>query len=154
MATPENTQISSAQQFKKRREAREQGDVLTLSSGLVVRLIRPEITKMIAKGLMPSSMVQTFMAFEGKTDKAVKAEDIEAILGFQRVVAVNAVVEPKVVEQDADYDANEINVDDLEAEDLSEIWAFANGGSEAVELFRKERDSRLSVGLDSETLPE
>lgn len=157
METPENTsqqQVSSAQQFKQRRETRERTEVLVLTSGLSVSVKRPEVTKMISKGLIPSQLVQRFMALQGKSENAIKPEDVTAILEFQRIVALHAVVTPTVVEENANYDNNEVNVDDFEESDLEDIWVYANGGLEAVEKFRKERDARLQAGSDSETLPE
>ena len=152
--TPEIT-IGSAQQFKQRREAREQGDVITLSSGLVVRLKRPEITKLIARGLVPATLVQRFMAIDqsgGDTSK-LKAEDIESILQFQRIVAIEAMISPKIV-TNPDYDNNEIDIEDLESTDLEEIWAYGNGGLEGVAMFLKERNNGLNAGLDSTEIPE
>lgn len=137
--SPENTQLSSAQQFKQRREAREQGDILTLSSGLSVLLKRPNITRMIAKGAIPPNLVQRFMDLESAgVSKTVKAEDIEAVLQLQRLIAPEALISPKVVDT-PDYENNEINIEDLDDSDLEEIWTYVNGGLEAVDSFRKER---------------
>lgn len=144
MATPEPTQISSAQQFKQAREAREAGDILTLASGLSVRIRRPEVTKLIAKGLLPATLVQGFMSLQGKPQDKMKAEDLEMILSFQREVAKHALVSPTIADE-PDYDKDEISIDDLVAEDLDEVWAYVNGGLEGVELFRKERDAGLSA---------
>jgi hypothetical protein len=150
------TQISSAQEFKKRREAREAGDVLTLASGLSVRLKRPEVTKLIAQGLLPANMLQRFMAIQKdlqSSSKEVKAEDLELILKFQRTVAKHALLEPTISDE-PDYDKNEIALDDLDDADLEEIWTYANGGLEAVDSFRKERDARILPGPDSDKIPE
>lgn len=151
--TPENTTISSAQDFKKQREAREAGDVLTLASGLTVRLRRPDITVAIAKGLVPSNILQTFMKLQGQTKDAVEADDIQALLSLQRIMAELALVEPKVVNE-PDYGNGEISIDDLESSDLDEIWNYVNGGIASVELFRKKRTSGTIPGPDSDKIPE
>jgi hypothetical protein len=148
--TPENIQISSAQQFKQRREARDQGDIFTLSSGLSVLLKRPNITRMIAKGLIPPNLVQRFMDLESAgISKTVKAEDIEAVLQLQRAIAPEALISPKVVDT-PDYDNNEINIEDLDDSDLEEIWTYVNGGLEAVESFRQERTANSLSRPDSD----
>lgn len=136
---PENKTVSSAQEFKKQREAREAGDVITLASGLTVRLKRPEITKIIAQGLIPAQLVQRFMSAQSTGDtKQMKPEDFEALLKFQIVTAKHSFVEPRVVDE-PNYDNNEISIEDLSSEDLEEVWAYANGGTQAVDQFRKER---------------
>lgn len=155
MENPENQtpQVSSAADFKKQREAREKGDILTLQSGLTVRLKRPDVTQIIAKGLIPANMVQRFMNLQGKDETAVKAEDIEAVMIFQRAVAKYALMQPTVVDE-PDYDQDQISIDDLESGDLDEIWAYVNGGISAVELFREKRTSGVSARPNSEAVSE
>lgn len=157
MESPENTQaqpqtVSSAQQFKQAREAREKGDVITLSSGLSVRLKRPDVTQMISRGLIPSNMVQGFMSLQGKDQSKITGEDVATILQFQREMAKHALTEPKVVDE-PNYDNGEISIDDLSSDDLGEVWQYVNGGLEAVEKFRKERNTGVLPGLDSQEIP-
>lgn len=151
METPENIATSSAKEFKLKREAREKGELLTLSSGLVVLVKRPNITRMIAKGLVPNSILQKFMVLQDKNTYDPK--DIEAILVFQKEMAKQALVKPIIVDE-PNYDNDEISVDDLEDTDLAEIWQYVNGGIEEVDKFRRERQSGLSVGQDSNPIPE
>lgn len=153
METPENTTISSALDFKKKREAREAGDILTLASGLTVRLKMPDVTKVIAGGYIPAKMVQRFMDMQGASNAKINAEDLEAILTLQKELAKLALISPKIAEV-PDYEQNEISLDDLLSSDLEEIWAYANGGLHAVEQFRQERNTGVLPGLDSEKVPE
>lgn len=151
---PENKAVSTALDFKKKREARDSGDILTLQSGLTVRLRRPEISKLIARGFIPAQLVQRFMNLKPETSKGnIKPEDIEALLELQTLTTKYALLEPKIVDE-PNYENNEISIEDLDTEDIEEIWAYANGGVEEVAKFRQERNAGVLSGLDSDTLPE
>lgn len=141
--SPENVAVSSAQQFKQRRLEKERGELLTLSSGLVVRVRRPEVSRLISKGLIPANLVQVFLNVQGKQTDNMKPEDLEKLLQFQRVVAEYSFVEP-VVTESPDYSAGQISIDDIDESDLEDVWAYVNGGLTAVESFRTERNRVLS----------
>ena len=140
---PENTNISSAQQFKQRREQRDKGEVIELTSGLSVLLRRPDVTKLIAEDLIPADLVQVFLDMQSQTSTSMKPEQIVKLMGFQRVVATHALIQPKVVDE-PDYDKGEIAITDIDQSDLDDIWQYVQGGAEAVKSFREQRNQLLS----------
>jgi len=141
--TPESNQkYTSAQEFKKRRQAREQGEPLELPSGLVVKVRRPEIPKLIADELIPADLVQEFIKVQSDTSN-LNATQLVKLMQFQKAMAKHALLEPKIVDE-PNYDSGEISIDDLDQDDLDVVWSYVNGGSKAVAQFREQRDKLLS----------
>lgn len=149
---PENIAVSSAEQFKQRRLKKEQGELLELTSGLTIKVKRPEIAKLISSGIVPANLVQVFLNQKGKSTDNISAEDLSKLMQFQKIVAQNSVIEPKIVDE-PDYNNGEIALEDIEDTDLEDIWQYVNGGLEAVKSFREQR-SKLLSGYDSNTIPE
>lgn len=137
----ETKKISTALEFKQRREAAEKGEVIELAgSGLSVRVKRPQINKLIAMGHIPDRLA----SFMIKADQGeVKPGDLPELLEMQRIIATHSVVEPKVTET-PDYDKGEISPEDLEDADVASVWIWFNGGTAALDKFRNDREGNVA----------
>lgn len=151
-ATPDKPlAVSSASDFQKRRDERENGTVLELPSGVVVRCKRPSVNKLIAQGIVPQEVAATIMS--GYASKAkMGTKEFKHMMETQKILAIQAVVEPKVVEGDAKYDENEISIDDLSDEDQGFIMLFVQEGVTDLANFRSLIASR-PAGPNMQAVP-
>lgn len=148
--TPDKTaqQVSSAQDFKKKREERDKPQRLDLSSGLTVLLKRPNIKVLISSGYIPDQLASKIINMESKVGEEVEPKDVKDYLEFQKLVAKTALTSPEVVDEPK-YAQNQIHIDDIDPDDLEEIFGFVMSGrrSETVDSFRDDAQG-ASAGPD------
>lgn len=141
--------VSNAQAFRKKKLAEDEGSIIELPSGLVVKVKRPSVPHMIKAGKLPASLAAAQFRLQTQATQP-SDKDIERIYQFQLKIVELALLEPRV-EATPDYDKNEISIDDIEAIDLDAIYAWVNGGNEALERFRTD-GTGLSARPSSETV--
>lgn len=130
---PENAApaVSSAQQFLNQRKEREEGKVVTLPSGLLCRVKRPSIQKLLRDGHIPSD-VAAGLANQTPGQSA----DINDLLTIATAIAKEAFVDPQIVDE-PDYAKGQIAVTDLDENDLAFIVTFVQTGNEDIAKFRQ-----------------
>lgn len=143
--------VSNAQAFRKRKLEQDEGEIIELSSGLVVKVKRPSVPHMIKAGKLPASLAAAQFRIQTGAGRETSDKDIERLYQFQLKMVELALIEPKVT-QKPDYDNNEISIEDVTEADSNEIFAWLNGGLEALDRFRGFGEG-VSAGLGSETLP-
>jgi hypothetical protein len=142
-----NQVLSGAAAFRERSQKRQEGEVLELSSGMVVKVRRPNENKLIQEGHVPSQLAMSAINIQlGKAGPA----DLKNFAALQQVYTRLTVVHPVVVAGEPTGD-NEISIDDFESDELNEIYLYATGGMDGLRSFREGRQS-LSAGPDSESL--
>ena len=126
--------VFSAEQFRSRRQEREQGELVELESGITVRLHQPQVSKMIADGVIPGFLINASLNVQmgQATDK-----DLENNTKLKRTMVKHTVMEPQVV--DNEPGDNQITLDDLTDQEIDEIYYYANGGMENLRKFRSGR---------------
>lgn len=138
--TKETPQVTSAAEFAAKRKERTEGKVIMLPSGVSVRVRRPSINGLIANGHVPSDVAAVLMS--GQTRNVSQGtREFSKLVDLQKIVAKHSVVEPKVVDGDADYDKGEVSIDDFADEDLSTILVYVQSGVADLGKFRQERTS-------------
>lgn len=140
-APEQPTAVTSAADFKKQSEARKAGVMLTLPSGAVVRVGRPSVNKLIAAGHVPSDVAAVIMQGGNKNASNLGAKEFAKLVELQRIVTLHAVIEPKVVDGEANYDEGEISIEDLTDDDQSAILIYVQSGVTDLSKFRSERSS-------------
>lgn len=129
--------VSAVSEFQKRAQDRTVGTLITLPSGVVVRVARPSVSKMIAMGHVPSDVAQVIMSGNAeKASQSVGTKEFTKLMELQEIIAVHAVLEPKVVQGVANYDEGQISVEDLTDEDLSTILLYVQKGVTDLASFR------------------
>lgn len=139
--TPTQTAtVTPAAEFAKKREERLKGKVITLPSGVSVRVRRPSINNLIASGHVPSDVAAVLMS--GQSSQAVQGtKEFSKLVQLQKIVAKHAVIEPKIVDGEPNYGNGEIAIEDFTDEDLTSILIFVQSGVADLGKFRKERAS-------------
>jgi hypothetical protein len=128
-------QVSPAQDFKKRAEELRKPELLTLPSGLVVLVRRPQLSKILKDKLIPADLINSVYAnVDVKEAGEVKPDFSNSIQFMDKLVALS-LVEP-VVKDVPNYDKGEIGIDDLDEEDKGHIFNFINGGRQDLKNFR------------------
>lgn len=131
---PKNLTLTPVSEIKKKsRELVTEGVLTELPSGIVVRLGRPSLTKMLKDGVIPGNLVQASLKqMQGSvpmTEKEIK-ESIEVV----ELLVMSAVKEPKIVQGDpAD---NELSIYELTDEDRGFIFQYVQSGGTDLTPFR------------------
>src|SRR4051794_6977503 len=140
--------VSGAAAFRERAKKQQEGEVLTLSSGMVVKVRRPNDTKLIQEGHIPAQLAMSSINIQ---QQKATPQDLKNFAALQRLYARLTVVDPVVVEGEPQGD-DQVSVDDFDSGELSEIYLYATGGMDGLSRFRQGRQS-LPAGPDSKTLP-
>jgi hypothetical protein len=141
----------SAAQYRanaEKRKAEQPTEIVTLKSGSVFELRRPELSGYMKTGRLPQSlMTQGLNAWNAKKTpeqiaKDLDDKDVVESLIFMREIVHDCTVTPKFVEF-ATND-NEIGAADMLPEDFDEIYAWAMGyqgvaGLAGLQTFREGR---------------
>lgn len=134
VATDAPKSVSSVADFRRQREARENGELLTLSdSGLTIRVKRPAVSQLVKTGQIPSELVNASAKVQSGNGTATNA-DYQKYVQYQEHLIRHAIVEPQLV--DANPTDNQITLDDLTDGDKGEIVIYVNGGLAALAKFR------------------
>jgi hypothetical protein len=142
-----NKPLSGAAAFHERAKKQQEGELLELSSGMVVRVRRPNETKLIQEGHIPAQLAMSSINIQQQ--KATPA-DLKNFASLQRLYATLTVVDPVVVDRQTEQD-NEVSVDDFDSGELSEIYLYATGGMAGLKQFRQ-RGQGIPARPDSQAL--
>lgn len=135
---------TSAAQFRKAAQERNEGALITLSSGNVVRIARPSVGKLIKTGQLPSELANA--AIKVQAGGNTSTQDLDKFMQYQERLVSLALLSPKIAEN-PNYDNDEIALDDLADDEQTEILLYVNGGLDALAKFRQQRQS-VSAGPD------
>lgn len=144
-ASPEELKVSSAEELKKRFEVLHKARKLKLPSGFVVEISQPDMFGMIQSGNLPVDLIDfainiksKYKSVKGKEEPEIKDKnDLPKFFDFMKLLVINSVVNPKIVEQDPKD--NEILYDYLDSEDRMFIFMEVASGGKPLETFRKEK---------------
>ncbi len=133
----EELKITEAKEWVARSK---QTHLVTLSSGIVVKLRKLRLLEHALNGSLPIPMfykslktAQSLTDFEAWKD--IAQDDLSGLLVLVRKIAVAVVVEPKVSEEENIPDT--MYVGDIPEEDLFDIFKDAMGGQQTpLESFR------------------
>lgn len=152
-SNPEQPELqpSSAAAFRDRSRKINEGEVIKLDSGLVVRARRPSVTLMVQAGQIPASLAASALKYD--SGREISDRDVKRLYELKVVVTKAALITPKIVDKPADQLADdEILITDLVETDIDNVYMFVQVGLEVLNKFRAQRQGLLT-GPDSETLP-
>jgi hypothetical protein len=137
-------------------------EMLTLDSGLEVEVRKPNVERLVMEnaetGNVPEALVgQVLRQFDPEADASPykpSASDLPPMMRFIDLVIRAALVWPKIVDGEPDYEAGEINMADLGKSDRDEIFAWAMPeAAAAANSFRSEQAEIIPVVQDVQNLP-
>ena len=131
---PENLTVTSAADIRKKAKERLKGEVITLPSGINVRMRRPDLIPLLKEGKISGELITTLQEqASGKTPKNM--EEILKNLQAVETVLLNSFVEPKLT-LSSEPQEGEITIDDLTDEDRGVAYLYAQAGIKDQKFFR------------------
>lgn len=118
-----NQTPSTVQDFLRLKQEREKTFLVTLPSGLIIRMRKPGIANLILGGYIPDDILNFAIGATGRQiniQELAKRNLLEKFIKTAKKIAIMAVVEPKMKEGETDDTA--IGVDDLEVADIFAIF--------------------------------
>lgn len=123
------------------REAREQGEEVTLPSGNVARLRRVHLLDLVEQGKVPDTLSGMVADIVGTGTKQVKMEDLAGYIEVVNVVAIAAFVDPPVA---AEPSAQALGVQEIDFLDRAEVFRYCNEPARRLRPFRGEPDGAVA----------
>lgn len=154
-ATAQPQAVSSISDFKKRRG----GTIISLPSGLAMKVRRVDIQAFLQRGEIPNSLLPLVtealkQGQEVDPSSLITNEDGEAdmtkvseIIELMKEIAIESSLDPKlhhVPENDDDREDDLLYIDDIDETDLSFLYQYAMGGTADLEQFREELESDVA----------
>lgn len=126
-----NRNITSAEEW-------QQGEIVTLPSGRVVKLQRPSLVSLITSGVFPNQLlVAARSVLEGKAPE-YSDEKLPEYLKVVEIAVAQAFLEPKCISEGTP-EAGEISISWVSDDDKTFIMRYLQRGLEAAEKFRREQ---------------
>jgi hypothetical protein len=133
------TQQTSAAQFRKDTQTRKDGELITLSSGHVLRIARPSINGLMKTGQLPTELSNAAIKMQQSDgNKPISADEMKKYVEYNERIISLSVVSPRIVDN-PNYDNDEISIDDLADDERTEVLQYVQGGLDALIKFRTER---------------
>lgn len=138
--TPETKapQEQSVKDIKAALRAKKDGELVELPSGLVFRLAKPSISRLLKDNVFPQSLVATAIKMDSNTNQPVSREEYLQSLEVIDTIVHRAAVSPKVVLSEKDVDDDSVLVEDLDDQDKVAIYLYVQTGVKPLESFRSQ----------------
>lgn len=134
------------------RRAREEGEVITLASGNIVRVRAVPLDHLITSGRIPDILTPiAAKALWTDTEASVVADQVEVAKGFVELINLvvpAALLTPRVVETPTADD--EISLADIDFQDKLTLFNLATGGAAMLRQFRIQQEKRMEPVSDSQ----
>ena len=139
------------------RRAGDNGELVELPSGNVVRSIRPGLEGFVELGMVPNSLTaiaEDAIHKNKAPDPRVIAQDqvkLEETAKFMDEVFVYCVKDPVCAfrpEDPAEHDEDVLYIDDVDMEDKVFLFQFVSGGTRSVQRFREQRLADMAALAD------
>ena len=147
---PESLELTSASEIRKFKEQRETGQVIELPSGIVVRVRKPDISKLITDGEIPNELLSIALGKESLDE--MTPEGIQKGLQMMNLLVCHSLVSPKIVEESPQD--NEILISDLSEEDKGFIVGDAQAEVGKLKPFRKSGSKQDADRPSVQKIPE
>ena len=137
-ATPENQapKEQSIADIKKLLQKKRDGELVELPSGLVFRLKKPSISRLLEDNVFPNDLVATAIKMDSNTNEPADREEYLRSLKVIETIVVQAAVVPKVVTEEDKVDEDSIYIKDLDDQDKVAIYLFVQTGVKQLNSFR------------------
>lgn len=145
-------QVTPANQWRKTILAE-------LPSGAVAELQRVSAIQTVTQdGSIPDDLYNYMLkAADGSLSESDVTENPQAIQAFflmQQQVVKAAFVNPRVLDQGADYDKGEINLNDVMDEDLTFVAQWAMRGGDEKDALKRFRQQQARIVAAAQKMPE
>lgn len=136
--TPENTapQEQSVADIKAMLQKKVDGELVSLPSGLVFKLKKPSISRLLEDNVFPNDLVATAIKMDSNTNEPANREEYLRSLQVIDTIVTHAAVVPKVVTNKDEVSDDSIWIKDLDDQDKVAIYLFVQTGVKQLNSFR------------------
>ena len=150
------TPVSNGSFFRQRKQDDKIGAEVKIGD-ITILIGRPSLQSMIKNKIIPSdiaaSATNTRQKMENK--RPVTGKELDQYQQYEALILMNSVRSPKIVEREANYENNEVLLDDFSDQEKLEIMMYIQGGAEALRSFRIERQRQVAgLGVPEISKPE
>ena len=149
----DKTQSSNASYFRSRNEKDKQGEPVVIGEATFL-VGRPSLASLTKQRIIPTELAASAANVQTKVQKGnpINAKEIEIYQKYQQIMIMTAVRSPRIVDNDnPNYDNNEIGINDISDNEMTELMTYIQGGAEALRTFRAQRQRQIA-GLGGESL--
>lgn len=139
--TPETNapQVTSLADIKAKIKAEKDGEPIQLPNGLVFKLTKPSISKLIKEGVFPSDLVSHAIKLDSNKMEPANKEEYLQYLKVIDTVVIKAATFPKIVPDGTEPDEDSISINDLDDTNKIAIYMYAQTGVKPYQSFRSEQ---------------
>ena len=143
---------SNSSYFRNRNVKDKQGEPVTIGDATFL-VGRPSLSSLTKQRIIPTELAAAAANVQTKVSKGspVQGKELESYQKYERLMLMSAVRSPRIVEQNPNYEDNEICIDDLSDNETTDLMTYIQGGAEALRTFRAQRQRQIA-GLSSESL--
>lgn len=123
-------------ELKAKIQAKKDGELVELPSGLVLPLKKPSIARLLKADAFPQGLVAVAIKMDSNTNDPQTREEYLKSLDVINTIVSHAVVRPKVVLNEDEVTEDSILVDDLEDNDRVAIYLYCQTGVKPLQSFR------------------
>lgn len=139
--TPEKDaplQEQSVADIKKQLQARREGELVKLPSGLVFKLKKPSISRLLEDDVFPQELVSIAIKMDSNTNEPKSREEYLKSLEVIDTIVLRAAVSPRVVKSEDEVDDKSVWLKDLDDQDKVAIYLYVQTGVKPLKSFRTE----------------
>lgn len=139
--TPEKDaplQEQSVAEIKKKLAARRDGELVKLPSGLVFKLKKPSISRLLEDDVFPQELVNIAIKMDSNINEPTTREDYLKSLEVIDTIVLRAAVSPRVVKTEEEVDDKSVWIKDLDDQDKVAIYLYVQTGVKPLKSFRTE----------------
>lgn len=145
--TPETTAPQGAQalqptslaDIKAKIKAEKEGEPIQLPNGLVFRLTKPSISRLIKEGVFPSELVSSAIKLDSNKMEPANRDEYLQYLKVIDTVVVKAAVHPRIAPEGEEVGDDAISITDLDDTNKIAIYMYAQTGVKPYHSFREEQ---------------
>ena len=136
---PEKLILPSLADIQKNLKAKKDGELVELPSGLVFRLTKPSISRLLKDDVFPAELIATAIKMDSNTNQPTSKDDYLKSLKIIDEVVYRATVFPKTARTQEEMTDESILIEDLDDQDRVAIYMFVQTGVKPLDSFRSKR---------------
>lgn len=122
--------------IKNKIQEKKDGVLVELPSGMVFKLTKPSISKLLKDDVFPAELIATAIAMDSNTNSVLTKEEYLKSLSIIDEVVFRATVFPKTARTPEEVTEDTILISDIDDQDRVAIYMFAQTGVKPLNSFR------------------
>lgn len=128
----------SLEEIKKSIQLKVDGTNIKLPSGLVFRLTKPSISKLLKDDIFPAELISTAIKMDSNTNAPTTKDEYVKSLAIIDEIVIHSAVFPKVVKTKEEVTKESIYVGDVDDQDKVAIFIYVQTGVKPLNSFRSQ----------------